>query len=428
MFLVSTILLVRLLRYLVLAQNHSSLIERHSHRYCQIFYFVTASWDPAALSGNIEDCHGLCTWYIARKLDELANLIDSKAKRHAVNVVVYHRMSWSAELSSHLRRSYSTYPICSPKIDFHILSILEALSNYPLFLPDIKHYDFSSSTNPKSEIQAVYSNALLNDSLFLPVREYSQLIKGISFMASNCRPISPRNRVFLDLQKQIRVDSLGNCFPTDLKTVSPPPTLSRSEWSSLHQETHDSNVHQKQTIINYYFFHLAFENAFEEGYVTEKAFDALSAGTIPIYLGDSKHLKRLLDYPIPNTNLNLKDSVIYLDDFLRPDVSIRHNISSFLDLTTEGSDHDQLVSKVLDYNKLIAELQSIMTNETKFSMFWEWRKHFSTAQFRHHLELLATSWQCRVCKWSLSHRVAQKQSLIGTKKPCFDHSLKQLLL
>ena len=54
------------------------------------------------------------------------------------------------------------------------------------------------------------------------------------------------------------------------------------------------NLYVKRETIGRFMFNMAFENSLEPGYVTEKPFDAMIAGTVPVYLGDSLHLKSLL--------------------------------------------------------------------------------------------------------------------------------------
>jgi hypothetical protein len=57
------------------------------------------------------------------------------------------------------------------------------------------------------------------------------------------------------------------------------------------------NLQVKREAIGRFMFNMAFENSLEPGYVTEKPFDALISGTVPVYLGDSVQLKALLPHP-----------------------------------------------------------------------------------------------------------------------------------
>lgn len=42
---------------------------------------------------------------------------------------------------------------------------------------------------------------------------------------------------------------------------------------------------EKQLVLGNYAFHFAAENSNEPGYVTEKVYEVLAPGTVPVYLG-----------------------------------------------------------------------------------------------------------------------------------------------
>jgi hypothetical protein len=120
------------------------------------------------------------------------------------------------------------------------------------------------------------------------------------------------------------------------------------------------NLFLKREVINNYAFTMAFENSIEAGYVTEKPFDALVAGSVPVFLGDSKHLKALIPHP---------KAVIFVDDF--------HSI-------TELSNY----------------LKYLLSNETAYEEHREWRKHFSYEKNVAGKKWLEKSWQCQICEWA----------------------------
>jgi glycoprotein 3-alpha-L-fucosyltransferase len=80
----------------------------------------------------------------------------------------------------------------------------------------------------------------------------------------------------LELQKHMRVDSLGKCIHTPTRAEG----ISLS--SALGQSTALEVLQAKRKAIAHYQFYLAFENSYERGYVTEKVFDALIAGIVPV--------------------------------------------------------------------------------------------------------------------------------------------------
>ena len=55
-----------------------------------------------------------------------------------------------------------------------------------LFEQSYQHYDGYSSTSPDSNIQRVYSEAYLKNSTFLRLNKYDMMIKGASYVASDC--------------------------------------------------------------------------------------------------------------------------------------------------------------------------------------------------------------------------------------------------
>eukprot|EP01040_Poterioochromonas_malhamensis_P001006 gene1006-1067_t len=210
------------------------------------------------------------------------------------------------------------------------------------------NFDAYSSTHPQSNIQRVYESAILWEEGLLPLQNFSSLIKGGAYVASDCHKKdganSHRDLIASQLREfGVRIDGLGKCLHT--KNIP--------EGVSL-PKTKDRNLQIKRQAINRYAFTLAFENSIEDGYVTEKVFDALMAGTVPIYLGDSAHLKTLL----PNSK-----AVIFVDDF-----------SSLQELSVY--------------------IKSLLHNETAYEIHREWRISFDEDAYRKGKPLLEKSWNC----------------------------------
>ena len=139
------------------------------------------------------------------------------------------------------------------------------------------------------------------------------------------------------------------------------------------------NAIYKRTVISQYMFNLAFENSIEDGYVTEKPFDALMAGTVPVYLGDSKHLKRLLPHP---------KAAIFVDDY-----------------------HD--INGLADY------LKYLISNQTAyFEHRHAWRINFSLPKYVVSHPILSSSWHCQVCQWAMNSIVTRRQINGHSAKIC----------
>jgi len=131
----------------------------------------------------------------------------------------------------------------------------------------------------------------------------------------------------------------------------------------------------KQQALSRYLFHLAFENTIEPGYVTEKVFDALIAGVVPVYFGSTKDCKVLL----PS-----QKAAIFLSDFN------------------------------YDMNALGKYLTYLSNNETAYEEHREWRKYFNATSIVASASasssasvasviptILAKSWPCRICEWAI---------------------------
>ena len=83
-------------------------------------------------------------------------------------------------------------------------------------------------------------------------------------------------------------------------------------------------------------------------------------GTVPVYLGDSAHLKYLLPEP---------SAAIHVSDF-------------------------QNISALVDYLKYLS------TNETAYEQHRSWRSRFTFEGNVRNKPILKTSWFCRVCQWA----------------------------
>ena len=70
----------------------------------------------------------------------------------------------------------------------------------------------------------------------------------------------------------------------------------------------------KNAVLSQYLFTLAFENSNCPYWITEKLFDALSAGSVPVYMG----APNIRDY-VPNAS-----GVIFVDDFASPAALAQH--------------------------------------------------------------------------------------------------------
>lgn len=99
-----------------------------------------------------------------------------------------------------------------------------------------------------------------------------------------------------------------------------------------------------------------------------------SVGTVPIYLGDSTHLKTLIPHP---------KSVIFLADFN-------------------------------DTSSLVQYLKYLVSNESAYEEHRSWYHTFDYQRNIAKSPLMAKSWYCRVCEWGL----AQQEKQVPQKGAC----------
>jgi len=196
---------------------------------------------------------------------------------------------------------------------------------------------------------------------FEPTRNFSQLFKGASFVASNCDDVqySPsRDDVVEALRKfPILVDGLGRCE------------------KSLHPDVNISKMHNnKEEELSYYLFNICFENSIETGYVTEKVFDALLSGTVPVYFGDDKLVRSLLPDP---------KAAIFWSDF------------------------DKNVTKLALYLKYLSG------NESAYEEHRRWRHTAGGFNFVkwHQNNKSYLNWRCRICNWAIAHPKSRRKSV-----------------
>ena len=124
---------------------------------------------------------------------------------------------------------------------------MESAAYYPELEIDVTAHRkdlFYATTSFDSEIPVPYFS-WDEYSIATPPVEFNKVIKGASFIASNCDSRSNREEVVTELMKHVRVDGLGSC----LQNAQPPPGVELSDTQSLKRQ---------------YLFHLAFENSIQD--------------------------------------------------------------------------------------------------------------------------------------------------------------------
>ncbi|UYV79482.1 FUT11, partial [Cordylochernes scorpioides] len=164
---------------------------------------------------------------------------------------------------------------------FNYTSTFSRRSDYPLTTQYIPSINYLIERKP---VELKIKNELRKKG-FAPVL----------YIQSNCNVASDRDRYIIELSKYIQIDSYGECLQN--KTL--PKHLSTSE---------NFNSTEFLDYISQYKFHLAFENAICDDYISEKLFRALHVGSIPIYRGSPS-----VEDWLPSTT-----SAILTHDYLNP--------------------------------------------------------------------------------------------------------------
>lgn len=158
-----------------------------------------------------------------------------------------------------------------------------------------------------------------------------------SYFASNCKSAekhSHRNELAKQLENYgVYFAAFGSCAAKITKFPLPKDVSERKEVQAARGE-----VERKLKWMKMFKFHFAFENSNCEDYVTEKLWQPLIVGTIPIYWG------------APGFRLVPENSVIFVEDF--------PNISA-----------------------LAQHIHQVNTNDTLFESYHAWRKKPLTGDF-----------------------------------------------
>ncbi|XP_002740012.1 GDP-fucose protein O-fucosyltransferase 3-like [Saccoglossus kowalevskii] len=200
-------------------------------------------------------------------------------------------------------------------------------NNYKLTQPECLSL-FNHTSTFKRESDFPITTQYLRDLSDLTSTEYmvktSEKSKNglapVVYVQSDCDPPSDRDSYVKELMKYIKIDSYGKCLHN----------------KNLPEELVDPLTMDNQqfyAILAKYKFHISFENAICNDYITEKLWRSFKIGTVPIYRG-SPNIKDWL----PS-----KTSALVADDYSSP-----RELAKYIDYLNEN---DSEYDKYLEYKK-----------------------------------------------------------------------------
>lgn len=129
-------------------------------------------------------------------------------------------------------------------------------------------------------------------------REHREIM---SVVISNCAGQNGRERVLTRMMEGgLSVASYGTCHHT--KNIPTAAELPANSTTAEYILTHDK-FRQKEGLASLHLFHFAAENSNCDYYHTEKIFQALRAGAVPVYMGG----KTITDFVPPGSIIDVRD-------------------------------------------------------------------------------------------------------------------------
>jgi hypothetical protein len=214
-------------------------------RRLQILYYGTFFDHPLANAGGMDPRHAA----------DLCDVITDPARAAEADAVVFH-------LPDQKRM-----PVLEKKPGQLWVGLsVEADQNYPQQAdPAFRAlFDVRMGFTRDADVRMMYFYPTLGRLRVPPRWKYRQA--SAVYFASNGGDHNGRKQLVIDLMACLRIDSYGRSL------------RNRRLWFDRGHVT-------KMRILSGYHFNLAFENSNEPDYVSEKVFDALVAGTLPVYLG-----------------------------------------------------------------------------------------------------------------------------------------------
>ncbi len=231
----------------------------------------------------------------------------------------------------------------------HVLKVgmsMESIVYYPHQFHHISEYDIEMSYRMHSDVPTPYFEFFKYGFLNKSEVSWELREKAVLFVARNCDSRSQREDLVKTLKKYIRVDSISDC-------------LHNKKWPS------DISRTDKIGVLKRYVAVLAAENSIADDYVTEKVYDALAAGAVPIYYG------------APN-----------VDQFLPSNSAIKVPYPF-----TEG-----------DIKNVVKQIEGVFNSKVEYNKYFRFKQLGFEEKFVKKFNYTTDSFKCRLCQKIMSLR------------------------
>ena len=238
-----------------------------------------------------------------------------------------------------------------------VLINMESMYHYPDTFNDTKNfqlgytYVISNQRLTSRQLNYVFLSSAYSDfdSFRLPIVPVRYKKNAVAALISNCKALDRLRIINQLMELGVIVHSFGKCARNAAKVTH------AAECAKIGRKTTYLDL-EKLCIIRSYKFTLAIENSRSLGYVTEKLFQPLLVGSVPIYMG------------APDVT-----------DVLPHDMSVIH-ISDFPTIDLLGS-----------------YLRRLMNDTDAYEEHLEWRQNQFSIGFRNVIRNQFNSLHCKVC-------------------------------
>lgn len=182
------------------------------------------------------------------------HITTARTQFQQMDAVVFHMPSLTLDV-----------PLEKPENQLWVFWSMECELHFPYLMePAIRDmFDIFMTYKTDADVPVPYIEPDMRQRLRQPP---AQKTKGICMFVSSRFNQSNRIALIRELMDELPIDSYGSLFRNC--TIE-----------------NDQGISSKMEIIKNYHFTIAFENAISDDYVTEKFFDPLMAGSVPVYLG-----------------------------------------------------------------------------------------------------------------------------------------------